>query len=241
MAANRDDRASRRYGAFIEALVRKHPSITASEEEALLQMTELPLPGELPRDPTKREKFRIAQRCIYRIRDGRPNLRPDGVLWRGRPTLLTLHQLDALLAELTERREVGTRARWGQLFISPGPVARKVFEAAELNTLVTDLVGPTARQETMGYLVYEHPGDHVSLHLDNSRFAVTVLLMLHHTWLTEPCSTLYLYPVNDTIRAVTLKPGEVLVLYGDTVVHGRSPVHRGERVYLLSVGFALEE
>lgn len=198
----------------------------------------LPVNGTLPSDDKQLTAFRLVQDCLYRLRRPlRPRLTLDGVLWHGRPAFVT----DAVLRSLTDdarlARRVAQRQKWGQ-FISPGgPVVAAFTKCDELRTFIENLVGDVDEFGVASCLYYDEIDAHIRPHVDTDNFCVNANLMLEHESFGRRTSNLIVYPVGGQPKQIALKPGEMVVMYADCIVHTRTPVSDGERVMNITFGY----
>ncbi|MDQ2660215.1 MAG: hypothetical protein M3Y03_07315 [Verrucomicrobiota bacterium] len=90
------------------------------------------------------------------------------------------------------------------------------------------------------YLFYTKPGDHIWPHPDDPKFAVTVLVCVHHQIPpgNSARSAFLAYSPNESVRRYELSPGSALAVEPG-MIHARGPVQKGERVALFSIGLCL--
>src|SRR5690606_22409092 len=65
----------------------------------------IPNNGTLPTEPGLLGGFRLAQAALYELRQGRKNLREDGILYKGRPAFMTDDLLQAMQREMEEQQD----------------------------------------------------------------------------------------------------------------------------------------
>jgi len=200
----------------------------------------LPNDGSLPAGDAL-NGFRLAQSCLFEMRQGRRNLRADGVLYRGHLAWLTGEQLGALQQELEQQQPRAVRARWGQHIARGGPVARSIAGAPELRALVEDQAGPVLDEVEITSIFYDEPGAEIRPHVDTDKFSVNANLLVSHTADRQRRSELVLYPVGEAPQRLVFEAGELLLFYADTIVHARTPIAEGERVRAISFGFRLRD
>jgi hypothetical protein len=185
--------------------------------------------GHLPVGGPKGEAFQVVLKCLARIQ-------PTGMVWRGRPEFMT----DELLARLQREADDGRSKaiRHDRYFLGyGGPVADKLAMSGELVDLVSRHTTRMAPTGIASYLWYDEPGCGLDPHIDTETFTLNGIIMLRHTYMTEPPSALQLYPPDQPPERVLLAPGEMLLLYAGGTVHAREDVKAGESVSLLTVGF----
>lgn len=198
----------------------------------------LPRDGGLPEAASERAAFKRVQECLYELRKPtRPALRPDGIIWRGRPSFLTDEVLQSLLDEVEKFRPVAEPQKWGQ-HISPGGHAVARFaNSPELLQLVEANCGTVEDKSYPSCLYYDSPGAHIKPHVDTDNFCVNVNLMLRHDAKEAPTSALIIYPFDDEPKRIELVAGEMIIMYADCVVHTRTPVGEGEIVRNITFGY----
>ncbi len=175
---------------------------------------------------------------IKRMQPHAHRVPPNGVVYRGRPGFLT----DALLADLRAESDAlrGTAVRFhDHLVVSGAPVARSVGFSPELSQLVSPLAGPVRPTSKANYLYYDEPGLGIDPHVDNEEFSLNAILMLRHEYTARP-SALVLFPLGSPSERVYLRPGEMIVMFADSIVHSRERVAAGERVGIVAFGFSPE-
>jgi hypothetical protein len=160
----------------------------------------------------------------------------NGVVYRGRPAFLSDTLLDALRAESDALRDNAVRFH-DHLVVSGAPLARSVAFSAELNDLLSPLAGPVQPTSKANYLYYDEPGLGIDPHVDNEEFSLNAILMLRHEH-TAPPSALVLFPLHSPPEKIYLQPGEMIVMFADSIVHARERVAAGERVGIVAFGFS---
>lgn len=198
----------------------------------------LPNDGSLPTEMSELQAFQGVQRCLYDLRKPtRPKLRPDGILWRGRPDFLSDQMLAELIAEVEEWRPRAEIQKWGQ-YISPGGEHVAAFASSPaLLEMMRELVGEVKERSFPSCLYYDEGGAHIKPHVDTDNFCVNVNLMLRHCFKDQRSSTLVIYPYNSEPLHVELEVGEMLILYADCVVHTRTPISEGEIIRNITFGY----
>jgi hypothetical protein len=74
-------------------------------------------------------------------------------------------------------------------------------------------------------------------HVDTGIFSINANIMLEHEAGRERRSYLFIYPSSGQPERILLAPGEMVLSYAGSVVHGRAPLGAGERVRNLTIGF----
>lgn len=214
---------------------------TAAEFIAAKELFELtvaaaPIDGSLPPAPEDLAGFRLAQAALFQLRVHRKNLTPNGVIWRGRPALLTDEWLADIRDEFAEMRLQAVHDRWGQFLGKPGPAVRRLLQSSELEAFIQARAGPVrSRRATCIY--YEMEGAHIRPHVDTDGFSLNANLMVRHTGGADSRSRLVIYPLDGEPASMSLQDGELILFYADCIVHGRTPLSSGESVWALSLGF----
>jgi hypothetical protein len=193
--------------------------------------------GQFPTAPQELQLFRTALRVLGKIQH-HPQMTPNGVLYRGRPDFVT----DELLAALDEeaRTEVRPRAIWqpGHKLGVGGPLGDELANGEALRALVEQCAGPVEATGVASYLFYEEEGAGITAHVDTDIFSINVNLMLRHEDTGTCSSRLFLFHTDGKTREeIVLEPGDMIISFGDSVLHGRSPLAQGERITNLTIGF----
>ncbi|GIG68354.1 hypothetical protein [Phytomonospora endophytica] len=165
--------------------------------------------------------------------------RDDGVFHLGRPGWLTGELFDGLLRESREQRAGAEKIR-EQHFAELGPVGCSLRESDELRNYVETNAGVSATASGKGnYRYYDIPHSHVVPHIDTDQFALNVIVMLEHDWVSERRSGLLLFPHGKDPVTVLLEVGEVILFYARRVIHARTPIsdNNDERAVNLGIGF----
>ena len=146
---------------------------------------------------------------------------------------------DELLSKLQNEavRLRSTALRFHDHFVVSGaPLAREVGFSSQLHELIqahADYVAPTAKAN---YLYYDKVGLGIDPHVDNESFSLNAVLMLQHEYEQDP-SALVIYPPNSAPERIFLVPGEMIVLFADSIVHARERMAPNERVTIVGFGF----
>ncbi|HMI83262.1 MAG TPA: hypothetical protein VK550_04160 [Polyangiaceae bacterium] len=192
--------------------------------------------GEFPSDPVQLARFRQALMVLGTIQR-HPRMTSNGVIYRGRPAFLTDDFLTALQREANE--EVRPRAIWqrGHMLGVSGTLADKLAMSPEMQTLIEQASGPINATGVASYLFYEVEGAGVSAHVDTEVFSINVSIMLRHEGIHRR-SRLFIFNMDGMQREdIELVPGEMIVTFGDSIVHGRSPLAAGELVNIVTFGY----
>lgn len=192
--------------------------------------------GRVPGGGAGAEALSASVASIKRMQPHWHRVPPNGVVYRGRPGFLT----DALLADLRAESDAlrGTAVRFhDHLVVSGAPLARSVGFSPELRELVSPLAGPVHPTSKANYLYYDEPGLGIDPHVDNEEFSLNAILMLRHECTASP-SALVLFPLDSPPKKIHLRPGEMIVMFADSIVHSRERVAAGERVGIAAFGFS---
>ena len=191
--------------------------------------------GRPPKKGIEGRAFSAAVTAISALQPHRHRLPVNGVVYRGRPDFVT----DELLHDLREEsaRLRPTAFRFDDHYVVSGaPIARAVGYSTELNDWVqtyADHVTPTAKAN---YLYYDQIGLGIDPHVDNESFALNAILMLEHVYAANP-SALVLYPPKSLVERIHLQPGEMIVMFADSIIHARERMGAGECVRIVAFGF----
>ncbi|HEX6370900.1 MAG TPA: hypothetical protein VF006_18420 [Longimicrobium sp.] len=191
--------------------------------------------GQPPESGLESEAFSTAITAISALQPHRHRVPPNGVVYRGRPSFVTDALLRALQEESASLRHTALRFD-DHYVVSGAPLAREIGFSTELNDLVSahaDHVTPTAKAN---YLYYDKPGMGIDPHVDNETFSLNAIMMLEHVYERDP-SALILYPPRSPVERIFLSPGEMIVMYADSITHARERIRAGERVRIVAFGF----
>lgn len=193
--------------------------------------------GQFPTDPRELQLFRTALRVLSDVQ-GHPRMTPNGVLYRGRPDFVTDELLEALRVEA--RDEVRPRAIWqrGHRLGVGGTLGDRLATGDALRSLVESCGGPVDATGVASFLFYEEEGAGITAHVDSDVFSINVNLILRHDATGERRTRFFLFHGDGKTREeMILEPGDLLVTFGDSVLHGRSPLAAGEVMTNLTIGF----
>jgi hypothetical protein len=163
----------------------------------------------------------------------------DGVYYVGRPDWLTADLFAALQQEAEDQRPGAEKIRF-QYFGDPGPLAHSLMSSAELRSFVVENSVPAYSSGEGNYRYYDIPESQVRPHVDGDKFAVNLLIMLKHSFVTEQRSGLLLFPRGPQEPvSIMLEPGEVILFNAKDVIHARTPIsgNGDERAVNLGIGF----
>ena len=160
----------------------------------------------------------------------------NGVAYRGRPDIMTNELLTALQTEARALRPSATRS--DEVFLGCGaPLANELAVSSKLISFVREQAGPVEATGIASFLYYDEPGQGIDPHIDTDIFALNVLVMLEHGYVTEPQSALVVFPPYSEPERFELVPGEVIIMFAGSIAHGREHIKPGEHVSILTFGF----
>lgn len=160
----------------------------------------------------------------------------DGVYYVGRPDWLTADMYAALQQESEDQRGSAEKIRF-QHFGDPGPVARALASSPELRSFVVENSVPAHASGAANYRYYDIPESQVRPHVDGDAFAVNLLIMLKHSFISERRSGLLLYPRGPQEPvAIMLDPGEVVLFNAKDVIHARTPISENGDEWAVNLG-----
>jgi hypothetical protein len=170
--------------------------------------------------------------------------RPARYALLGRPPFVSDERLAALAAEARDMRGEAKATgsdpgQAGQLLAGPGPVARALVLDKGWNELCREALGCERRSPySASYLYYEQSGAGIVPHVDDPDFAVNVIMVVSRSTGGDERSATVLHPAGARPVRAVLEPGEAVLLEADGLVHAREPMHPGERVTVLTMGFS---
>lgn len=173
---------------------------------------------------------------VAKLQPHRDRVPHNGVVYRGRPSFVTDSLLESLLDESTRVRPQAVKFH-DHLVVSGAPGARELAYSRPLGELVTAHAGSVVPTSKANYLYYDSVGLGIEPHVDNEEFSLNAIMMLEHVHEQDP-SALVLYPPGSPAERIHLRPGELIVMFADSVVHARERVKEGERVRIVAFGFA---
>jgi hypothetical protein len=162
----------------------------------------------------------------------------NGVLYRGRPDFVTDELLHALRVEA--RDDVRPRAIWqrGHMLGVGGPLGDALATGPELRALVEEHAGGVDATGIASFLFYEEAGAGIAAHVDTDVFSINVNLILRREDQGVRTSRFFLFDIDGSAREdILLEEGDVCITFGDSVLHGRTPLAPGEVINNLTIGF----
>lgn len=173
---------------------------------------------------------------VAQLQPHRGRVPANAVVYRGRPAFVTDALLESLRSESTSVRNRAVKFH-DHLVVSGAPGAREFAYSRALGDLVTAHAGAVEPTSKANYLYYDAVGLGIEPHIDNEEFSLNAIMMLEHSYEQDP-SALVLYPPGAPAERIYLQPGELIVMFADSVVHAREPVKSGERVRIVAFGFS---
>lgn len=184
--------------------------------------------GLMPIEKSRIDAFRVVLQCLR-------DYQSQGVMWRGRPPLMTNDLLTSLQAESRRTRSIAKETD-RYLLGCGGQIADHFARDAELSNLVTENFPGVTATGIASYIYYEGEGHGLDPHVDTEVYTINVVLMLEHFYVEHP-SHLLVYDKDIEPTRVLLAPGEMIILNAGSVVHAREDMGQDERVSILTVGF----
>ncbi len=174
--------------------------------------------------------------AITRLQPHRDRVPPNGVVYRGRPEFVSDQLLSTLQTESDRLRPSAIRFH-DHLVVSGAPGARQLAFSPEMGALVSAHAGAVQPTTKANYLYYDQPGLGIDPHLDNEEFSLNAIMMLQHEY-RDTRSALVLYPLDAPPEKIRLTPGELIVMFADSIVHARERVGANERISIAAFGFS---
>ena len=228
--------------SFAESILKIKDKLN-SKELALLRgslsmaIQEICPNGVLPKNNEELSLFKDYAYLISRIQNHN-KISETGVNYFGRPSFMTDKLLNQLINEA--KNEVRPRAikQIGHYLRLGGTIADRIALSNELNELVTTYTTQSTPTGIASYLFYEKVGDGLAAHVDTTSFSINVNINLWHEAVGNKNSFLYVFDINgEKMRKYYFKPGEIMITYGDSIVHGRSQLSVNESIGILTIGF----
>lgn len=192
--------------------------------------------GQVPNQKIRATALSISIASITELQPHRNLVPANGIVYRGRPDFLSNELLHALQVESDSLRNTAVRFH-DHLVVSGAPLARKIAFSSDIGELLASRVGPVQPTTKANYLYYDQPGLGIDPHVDNEEFSLNAILMLKHEYITNP-SALVLYPNDCPPNKIYLQPGEMIVMFADSIVHARERVGAGEKISIVAFGFS---
>jgi len=190
-----------------------------------------------PRGELNAVAFDTVSDTLVRLKPYSGRVSRNGIAYRGRAEMMTDELLTALL---TEARALRPPSATGSDAVSLGcgaPIARELAVSSKLSSFVREHAGPVEPTGIANFIYYDQPGQSADPHVDTDLFAVNALVTLEHEYVTEPRAALVLFPPHSEPERFELVPGEVIIMFAASCVHGLEDIRPGERISLVTFGF----
>jgi hypothetical protein len=182
--------------------------------------------------------FGAVTATLARLQPYSARIPANGIVYRGRPEIMTDELLSSLQREARELRP--TALPYEEHFLGCGaPVANELAVSPGLVELVKAHAGPVEATGVASFLFYDQEGQGIEPHIDTDVFALNVLTMLRHDVREgqQTRSTLVMFPPNAEPEPIDLQPGGMVIFFAGSVAHGRTKIEAGESVAILTFGF----
>jgi len=182
-------------------------------------------------------EFRILSEALRYLSPQSKQIPFNGVAYFGRPSWVT-DDLLGRLQEEAQKRRMQPLDRTDHFLGCGGALADQTSTSTTLCDFVAQHVGPCQPTGIASYIYYDKPGLGIRPHVDTDVFSVNVMLMLkhQHSDLGEQSATV-IFPSDGCTQYYRLAIGEVMVMYGSSVIHARTLLAEAEQVHLLTFGF----
>ena len=197
---------------------------------------------EINQSESVRRSFFNILRNIHLIQPFRDRVPPYGIAYRGHPDFLTNDLLKKLQDESSIFRPYAVK-NFGQFIYQldtpdSSTVGEKLEGSQELLKFVTQHAGPCLPSYISSYIYYDIEGECSAPHVDNAFTGITVMIGLRHeSEIYNKSSASVSYWPDFPRLDYQLKPGEISIFYGVSVLHGRTPVLAGELVHSMLLSF----
>lgn len=183
------------------------------------------------------EKFNQMAIALYDIVHPHRTVPYNGIAYRGNPDWVTDALLNTLQQEAIQRRHEPLD-RVDHFLGCGGKLADELSTHPDVLSFVSAHVGPAEPTGIASYLYYDSPGLGIRPHVDTDVFSINLMLMLKHQPPSNqvPSATL-VFPAGEEMESYRLEVGEVMLMYGGSVVHARSIIGEEENIHLLTIGF----
>lgn len=162
----------------------------------------------------------------------------NGIAYYGRPAWVTPDLLNNLIGEAEERR-FEPLEKIDHFLGCGGYHADILADSDELKTFVEKVIGHKVKSTGIAsYLYYDRPGSGIKPHVDTDVFSINLILMLKHQHdKDKEASATGIFPANSPPEYYRLDIGEVMIMFGSSVIHTRTVIQENEIVHLLTIGF----
>lgn len=161
-----------------------------------------------------------------------------GVSFLGTPPWLD-NDLLCLLQNEAESRLEAKMDRGDHYLGCGGSIADALSSSQQIINFVSEHVGTVKPTGIASYLFYSLPGSGIKPHVDSEVFSVNLMLMLKHVppAYTKDTSSTVVFPAGMDAVDYKIPVGYVMLMHGSSIVHSRTPLHAGEEIHLLTIGF----
>lgn len=188
-------------------------------------------------DTTFLMQFHSLAKVLKLLSENGSTIPDNGIVYYGQPDWLTAELLEQLQKEALKRR-FEPLDRIDHFLGCGGQVADRLSTSTELTTFVSTYAGEVIPTGIASYLYYDATGLGIRPHVDTEIFSINLMLMLKHDSDKDKLrSSTIVFPANKPQEEYQLKIGEVMIMYGSSVIHTRSLIQENEIVHLLTIGF----
>lgn len=182
-------------------------------------------------------KFDQMAIALYNIAHSHRTIPYNGIAYRGKPEWVTDELLNNLQQEAIKRRHEPLD-RVDHFLGCGGKFADELSTHPDVLSFVSAHAGAVEPTGIASYLYYDSPGLGIRPHVDTDVFSINLMLMLKHQPPANqiPSATL-VFPAGEEMESYRLEVGEVMLMYGGSVVHARSIIGEEENIHLLTIGF----
>ncbi|MCS4267934.1 MULTISPECIES: 2OG-Fe(II) oxygenase [Serratia] len=213
---------------------------TLSEQERehyklLLSLACGELLGKSDKQDVENSALKATLQSLAELQPHHDRVTVNGIAWKGRPDFLSEELFAALNEESKELYHLSQRFD-DHLVSSGGIIARQVGFSEQLIDQVKKYAGNIIPTGKTNYLYYNEKGMGIDPHIDNAEFPMNVIMMLDHKSESSP-SALILYPTDQEPVRIYLQPGEMIILFADSILHSRERMKVNEEVRIVAFGF----
>jgi hypothetical protein len=237
---------------MMSATMESKPVLQLEERDALKYTLALVAAGKLvntfdiPVQSRNLESFSRSLRHLANLQPFSDRVPPFGLVYIGRPDFMTDDLVQALREEAALYRSRARPIAAGDplqfLYQSDTHagelLSEQLAESKQVKDLVETHTGAVDRSYVTSYIYYDQPGHCSKPHIDNYFTSVTAMVGLRHDSISGVLSSSSVIYWPDRPRLnYQLRPGEVAIFFGVSVLHGRTPVVAGETVHSLLLSF----
>jgi len=188
-------------------------------------------------------KFSGILDCLRSIQPYSQRIPRYGLAYLGRPNFVT----DEVLKKLNEESDIfrcDAKLNLNQYLAQVETddnqtYCEKIAASKELRELVQGHAGPSLPSFVTSYIYYDEPQQFSRPHVDNAFTSITAMMCLSQKSSapdSETSSSFIYWPDSKRFN-YRLKPGEVSIFFGASVLHGRTMVSSDEKTKLLLISF----